>query len=413
MPEPTLLKPDQKFINRIIKSGGGNIKKCFQCATCSVVCELSPDRRPFPRKEMIWAQWGLQDRLLADPDVWLCHQCNDCSTHCPRGAKPSEVLAALRRESIIHHSVPRFLGKWMNDPRYVPLMLLIPTVLLGLALLLKDPIESVLGFSKQTGERIVFSYSSMFPHWLLISFFLFFSLLVLLAIIAGVMRFWRAMKAADARSGMTGPAKGLRASIIAALKNIITHDKFATCSTERPRFLSHFLVFYGFIALFVVSIWAMTAKYNPLIYSSFAYPFSFWSPWRILANVAGIAVVIGCLLMIIERLNENKKAGAGSYFDWAFIGILLCVVLSGFVTEILHYGRVEPHRHIVYFVHLVFVFALLIYLPYSKFAHMIYRTTAMVYAEYSGRDAEAPTAAAGKKQEGEKEEKNKAEESKE
>jgi quinone-modifying oxidoreductase subunit QmoC len=31
------------------------------------------------------------------------------------------------------------------------------------------------------------------------------------------------------------------------------------------------------------------------------------------------------------------------------------------------------------------VFYLLAYLPYSKFAHMIYRTVAMIFAEYANR----------------------------
>jgi quinone-modifying oxidoreductase subunit QmoC len=63
------------------------------------------------------------------------------------------------------------------------------------------------------------------------------------------------------------------------------------------------------------------------------------------------------------------------------------VVASGFATEILHYLRMSPHRHVAYLIHLVFVFSLLVYLPYSKFAHLLYRTTAMVMAERYGREA--------------------------
>ena len=69
---------------------------------------------------------------------------------------------------------------------------------------------------------------------------------------------------------------------------------------------------------------------------------------------------------------------------------LLAVVATGFTAEILHYARLEPHRLGVYYLHLLLVFALLMYLPYSKFAHMIYRTTAMVYTDYSGRKSHTP-----------------------
>jgi len=40
----------------------------------------------------------------------------------------------------------------------------------------------------------------------------------------------------------------------------------------------------------------------------------------------------------------------------------------------------------MYFIHLIFIFFLICYLPFSKMAHIVYRTAAMAYNEYAGRN---------------------------
>ena len=385
--EPLKIEPDLDFIRAISVQGAESFKKCFQCGTCAATCPLSPDKHPFPRKEMAWAAWGMKDRLLRDPDVWLCHQCNDCSARCPRGGRPGEVLAAVRRESVLHYATPRFLATVMNQRKHIPLRLGIPAVLLGLALLFKNGIGNALGFTAPIGEDIVYSYSPMFPHWLLNIFFGFFGLLALLAVVVGLVRFWRALSTAHAWWGSTAPQKGIGASILATFKKVITHDNFTMCRARNSRAVAHFLLFFGFMALTAVTLWVITGPVNPLIRSEFIYPFSFWSPWKLLANIGGVAVLVGCVLMIWERLTDRPNAGFSLFFDWAFLWTLFAVVFTGFVTEALHYLRMVPHRHVAYFIHLVFVFSLLIYLPYSKFAHIFYRFAAMVFAERIGRES--------------------------
>lgn len=387
--KPAWIKPDIDFIRVLSKESSNTFKLCMQCGTCSVTCGVSPDRAPFPRKEMAWATWGLKNRLLGDPDVWLCHQCNDCSTRCPRGARPGDVLASIRQEIIAHFAVPRFLGKWVRKPQYIPLLLAIPAVLLGLILLVRDPVERALGFSNQVSDRIVFSYSSVFPHWALNSLFLFFSALALLAAVASVVRYWRVMKSRSARDGFVPSGKGLGASIATAIKKIIVHEKFASCTTENSRFLPHLCVFFGFIALLVVTFWVITNSLNPLIQGSFVYPFDFWNPLKLFANIGGAALIIGCVLMIYDRLY-GENASSSAYSDWFFLLLLLAVVGTGFVTELLHYARLVPHRHVAYFIHLVFAFTLIVYLPYTKFAHLIYRTAALAFIELTDREKAKP-----------------------
>jgi quinone-modifying oxidoreductase subunit QmoC len=337
---------------------------------------------------MAWALWGMKERLLADPDVWLCHQCEDCSKRCPRGARPGVLLSAIRQQSVEQFAAPRFLGRWVGQPQAVPLLLGIPVALLTLALVVRAPLEDFLGIARPAGGRIVYAYSGLFPHWLLNTFFGLFSLLAALAIVVGAVRFWRAMKAAVPAERIAAPSRKLLPSILATLKNILTHDRFAQCTKARPRLFSHACVLFGFLALTLVTLWVITARFNPLIQGEFIYPFGFWNPWKILANIGGAALLGGCLLMMRDRLRNDRRIGFGSYTDWALLAALALVAVTGFITEVLHYQRLEPHRHIAYFAHLVFVFVVLVYLPYSKLAHVVYRAVAMVFAEHTGRKRE-------------------------
>ena len=96
------INADLNFVEKLIGSGSVDLKTCYQCSTCTVVCPLTPSDLPFPRKEMLAAQWGLKDRLVKNMDLWLCHNCSDCTDQCPRGAKPSDVMSALRNQTIEH-----------------------------------------------------------------------------------------------------------------------------------------------------------------------------------------------------------------------------------------------------------------------------------------------------------------------
>ena len=119
----------KRRVKNLKKKGGEDLKKCFQCATCPCVCNLSPKDNAFPRKEMLWATWGLKDKLMNDADVWLCHYCNDCTIQCPRGAKPGNTMAAIRYSIIEENAVPKFMGKAYASPKNLAWLLLLPFIL--------------------------------------------------------------------------------------------------------------------------------------------------------------------------------------------------------------------------------------------------------------------------------------------
>ena len=69
---------------------------------------------------------------MRDPDVWLCHQCNDCTTRTVREAPvPVTCSPPFVRLPTRHFAFPSFMGKALATPKALPwLLLLVPLILL-------------------------------------------------------------------------------------------------------------------------------------------------------------------------------------------------------------------------------------------------------------------------------------------
>ncbi|MBI5674564.1 MAG: quinone-interacting membrane-bound oxidoreductase complex subunit QmoC [Nitrospirae bacterium] len=373
MAEATVIKPDLDFVKGVMAAGGESLKKCYQCATCSVVCNVTPGKNPFPRKEMIWAQWGLKEKFVGNPDVWLCHQCNDCTAYCPRGAKPGEVLGAIRKQTIKEYSSPSFLVNMVNNKGLIWLIFLLPAILLGVIL-------SADGTLIPNEEEIKFSYlaSTLQIQLIFVPAFMFGAIIGIL----GVIKFWGDMKkAAGVRSGNLG------GSISAAAQEILSHSKFKTCGVSKDRFTSHFLVFYSFVMLGIAT--ALGVLYIDILHMESPFSFGYGTPVKIFGLIGAIGLLLGVVLMISNRFKNAEKVGIGSYFDWLLITIIGVIMATGILswgTRVMEIGGIA---YPVYFIHLVFVLSLFIYLPFSKLAHMFYRGAAICFNKYSGREAEA------------------------
>jgi quinone-modifying oxidoreductase subunit QmoC len=350
------IEPDAGFIWDVIASGGSDLKKCMQCATCSAVCTLAPDDAPFPRRQMLAAQWGLKENLLADPAIWLCHNCGECTLNCPRGARPGDVFGAIRREAVKHYGAPRLLARAVASPRALLLLLLLPALLFA-AIALWIP-KSDLDPAPE--------FADVFPIPILEALFFAVSALALIGFAVGLARFIRALRA----SGAGGP---ILAGLAPALVEILAHRRFRTCADSKTRSLGHLLTLWGFLGLAVMGTVTGIGTMTGLMRT----PLPLTSPWKIFANLCAAAILTGVGLLLVNRL---KGRAASTYFDWFFLLTLFLVVLTGIGSELLRLGDRTQAMYGVYFVHLVLIFGLFLYAPYSKFAHLAYRTVAMAAA---------------------------------
>lgn len=381
MADRYLADPDVGFIQEITKLGGADVKKCFQCATCSVACPISPETKPFPRKEMIATSWGLKDKLVGNADIWLCHNCGDCTTRCPRGAKPGDVLAAVRAYSVAEYATPKALAKAVQDPKKLPILLAIPAVLiLVIGLLLKMLGVDWLNFAP-TGDHL---WQADYIGNLLVDMIMvptFTAAIVVFAL--GLKRFVVDIHANALAEGKTDKKTIDPAEFVKALgrivPTIIKHQKFNECTENTERSTAHMMVLFGFIGLFVVTGCFFAAEWVFHIDG----PYQQINPVKWLANVSGIALVIGAILLLKNRLANTDSIN--SYWDWYLVGLVLSLGVSGMLTEMLRLGGLYGLSAIVYFLHLIFVWCLFAYTPFSKLAHLVYRTVAMAYVEYAGR----------------------------
>jgi quinone-modifying oxidoreductase subunit QmoC len=388
MAEAIMLEPDVAFIKEVCKLGGGDLKKCYQCATCSVVCPIAPENKPFPRKEMITASWGLKDRLVSSADIWLCHNCGDCTTHCPRGAKPGDVMGALRAYAITEYAAAKGVAKAVNDRSKLPLLLAIPAIWFAVLAFLTQTLGPTL--SKNLGDLWThgvpldkLAHTNFISTWFIDLTFIPLALWVVYSFYKGLSRFIGDMHRNALAEGKTTKkeieAAGFIQALVRVVPAILKHNKFTECTVNTERANAHMLVLFSFIGLFIVTSFAAAFIY--LLHMPG--PISQLNPVKWLANISGIALCVGALLLLKSRLAKTDQVSA--FKDWALIGLVVALGFTGMLTEITRLAGWKSVSFGLYYLHLIAVFYLFAYLPFSKLAHLVYRTTAMAYAEYAGR----------------------------
>ncbi len=361
MASANVISPDREFRSELMRLGASSASRCFQCATCSSVCDLATADAMFPRRQMLWAQWGLADRLAADPSVWLCHQCNDCTTRCPRDAKPGDTMQAVRALMIEQMGAPRFLGRLVSKAGSTwPLLIGVPILFWALY------IYAAKGFAV---PRTPLVYGDVVPHWMIYSVFFPAFAFATIAAVVGARRCWAAWGNGASRNG------SLLQGLMSIASDILVHKRFKTCGAAKSRQVGHFLLFWGFIGALITTTLVVIALYG----FGTELPLPQWHPFKILGNISAVLLVVGAVWLALNRLTNEGATGTSRAFDNFFLALVILLVFTGVLVELGRYVFPVPLALGLYVLHLGTILSLFLTFPFSKFAHALYRTLAMAH----------------------------------
>ncbi|MBI5025276.1 MAG: heterodisulfide reductase, partial [Nitrospirae bacterium] len=292
-----------------------------------------------------------------------------CTKYCPRGARPGDVFSTIRQKFIEENSIPAFMGKIVAKPSMTLLALAIPFILFLIVL-------GLTGHLRIPEGDIV--YSKFFPITYIEIIFISAVGLAGIAYLASLARFWNSMSKGNGQSY----SKGFVPAIIETLLEFLKHSRFAKCGPNVDRRIMHMLVFYAVIGLFITTVWITYYYYVPKINS----PIPLSDPMKWLANISAFALLIGAGILIFNRLKDKGFISKNSSFDWTFAIMILLLCVTGILTELIRLAGIASLAYPMYFAHLLFVFYTIVYFPYSKLAHMGYRTLAIAYSKMTNRD---------------------------
>lgn len=339
---------------------------CNACRYCEGYCAV------FPAMEL--------RRSFTDADVSylanLCHDCRGCYFAC-QYAPPHEfqlnlpqIFSRVRRETYAEYAWPRPLGAAFR--RNGTFISVLAALAIALVLFLTMKLHSPgFVFQRHTGPG---AFYAVIPEPVMLAVAGATFGFALLAMGIGFLRFWRGTGSGQVAAPPGAPKRGLRD--IFTLRNLGgggygCNDINEAFSQTRRYF--HHALFYGFLLTFASTCTA--AIYEHLLARLAPYPF--FSLPVLFGTVGGIGILIGCGGLFTLKLVRDQRPVAKDFMgaDYALLALLFFSAATGLLLLGL---RGTAMMSLLLALHLGFILALFLALPYSKFVHGIYRSAALL-----------------------------------
>jgi nitrate reductase gamma subunit len=106
-----------------------------------------------------------------------------------------------------------------------------------------------------------------------------------------------------------------------------------------------------------------------------------WSV-HIFGYLASVGLLAGTIYFIRYRIKKTNyiQYKKSHHTDWMFVILLFIIVITGIVQHIFHRTGMLEWANITYVIHLMAVVPWLLRMPFSKWAHLLYRPLAMYFS---------------------------------
>jgi citrate/tricarballylate utilization protein len=339
---------------------------CNACRYCEGFCAVFPAvelRREFSAGDLSY---------LAN----LCHNCKGCYYAC-QYAPPHEwginvprALAEVRAQSYAEYAWPPALAAAFERNGTVVSLI----AALGIALVLFLSIQLNTAANFWAAHPVApGSFYNIIPLWAMQGVSIVTAGFALIALFMGLRNFWR-----DAGTHeKIGPG-----AIAVALHDVFTlknlggggngcNDNSEAFSMRRRRL--HHAMFYGFLLCFA-------ATCTGFVYHTFfdwAAPYPLTSAPVVLGTVGGVLMLIGTIGLFAMKLVDDPMPAVRRLLggDVALLMLLAMIALTGLVLLAV---RSTGAMGLAMSVHLGFILAFFVVVPYSKMVHGLYRSAALL-----------------------------------
>lgn len=370
MAEPRFIQPDSKLIEAVMASGAGDLKKCFQCATCSAVCTLSEGEFGFPRSQMLAAQWGLKEKLLEDPGPWLCFYCGECSKYCPRKANPGESMMALRRYLTSMYDWTGLSRLMYRSAFWEAGILAVVAALVALLFTLPQDFGFRL-LSRSGPAALAHVRLDLFaPVHLAHIGDTILAIVLGLFLLSNAARMFRRLT-----HGRKIPARLYLTYLPHFVYQGLTQVRWKNCqgSDALKNWVRHLLLVTGYGTMFTLVViflpWFQVEN-TSIHWTSF------------LGYYATAVLLVATVWMLLDRAAKRGEMYQFSHFsDWLFPLLLFLTALSGITLHVLRVEDFPMATYVMYMVHMMIAVPMLaVEVPFGKWAHLLYRPLAIYVA---------------------------------